>query len=300
MARTQKKSALGRYLNTEVLSHMGRMRIRPRGRVLGDLAGDHKSSLQGFAVEFAGHREYVPGDDTKHIDWRVYYKANKYFIKQYEAETNLIAHILLDCSESMTYGSGDQQKWEYAATLATTLSYMIISRRDKVSFGLFDDKLISHYPPSQAFNQVHKIDELLTGYEPKQKTDMGRTLMEFAPRLGKRSVVLIISDCFDDLDGLLKGLQRFLYDNHDVVLFHIMHHDELSFPFDGNVHFVGMEEMEELKTDAQQLRQAYQEVVGRYLDNLTRGCERNGVEYVLMDTSVPVQITLAQHLASRH
>lgn len=278
---------------------MMHFRFHPRGRVIGDLVGDHKSPFAGFAVEFAGHREYAPGDDTRHIDWRVYYKYNRYFIKQYEAETNLIANILLDASESMMYGEAMQRKWDYAATLAVTLSYLIVRKRDKAGFGLFDDKVIMRLPPSQTMLQPRRMDEVIAKHHPAQKTDMERVMMEFAPRLGRRGVVMVISDFFDDVERILRGIQRFRYDLHDVVLFHIMHRDELSFPFDGNIRFDGLEGIPEIKTDAQQVRARYRQVVSDYLDTLSRGCERSNVEYVLMDTSIPLEVTLARYMAGR-
>lgn len=300
MATTpQSKSALGRYLDSRVLARLMHFRFKPRERVIGDLVGDHKSPFAGFAVEFAGHREYTPGDDIRHIDWRVYYKHHRYFIKQYEAETNLIAHILLDASESMLYGEAAQQKWTYAASLAVTLSYLIVRKRDKTGFGLFDDKILLHLPASQSMLQPSRMDGLMEKHTPARKTDMGKVLMEFAPRLGRRGVVMIISDCFDDEERILSGIRRFRYDLHDVILFHVLHRDELAFPFDGNVRFEGLEGMPEIKTDAQQVRARYREIVSGYLDRLGRGCERSSVEYVLMDTSIPLEVTLARHLAGR-
>jgi uncharacterized protein (DUF58 family) len=292
-------SALGRYLDARILTRLMHLRLRPRGRVYGDLAGDHKSPLLGFAVEFGGHRGYVPGDDIKHIDWRVYYKVGKYYIKQYEAETNLIAHILLDCSESMTYGEDAFRKWEYAATLAATLSHLIIAKRDKVSLGLFDDKVVDFLSPSQSILQVREIDSRLADHVPREKTDMGRVLSDFATRCGRRRVIIIISDFFDEVDRIMHGVERLRYDNHDVIVFHVLHKDEMAFPFDGNIRFEGMEEMGDVKTDAQQVREAYRRVVEEYLEDFSRKCEKIGIEYVLMDTAVPVEVSLARLLSQR-
>jgi len=300
MAKTVAKSKLGRYLDSRILSYLMRLRLNPNQRVIGDLSGDHKSPLSGFAVEFAGHREYVPGDDTKYIDWVAYSKHDKYFIKQYEAETNMKAHLLLDASESMNYGDGDTNKWSYAATLCATLSHLVISRRDKASFGLFDDSIVHYMPPTQSILQVQKIDEILGARTPSAKTDLGRVLSEFAPRLGTAGMVIVISDFFDDVEKILHGLQRFRYDKHDVVACQVLHRDELLFPFEGNVRFDGMEEMEDIRTDAQQIRASYQNALAEHLDRFTRGCENAGVEYVLMDTGVPVEVSLARYLAGRN
>lgn len=299
MVKAAKSSALGRYLDAKILTRLMHVRLKARGRVYGDLAGDHKSPLTGFAVEFAGHRGYVPGDNIKHIDWRVYYKQGRYCIKQYEAETNLIAHVLLDCSESMMYGEGGAQKWAYASQLAVTLSHLVIAKRDKFGLGLFDDKVVEFLPPSQSMFRIHEIDKRLAGQQTSEKTDLARVLMDMAPRCGKRRVIMIVSDFFDDVDNIIKGLQRFRYDGHDVILFHILHRDELTFPFDGNIRFEGLEGLPELKTDAQQLRDAYRKNFEEYLESFSRSAERMGAEYVLMDTSVPVDVALLRPLTAR-
>jgi uncharacterized protein (DUF58 family) len=292
-------SKLGRYLDARVLSRLAHMRLKPRGRVYGDLAGDHKSPLLGFAVEFAGHRQYVPGDDIKHIDWRAYYKQGRYYLKQYEAETNLVAHTLLDCSESMRYGEGAQQKWDYAATLAVTLTHLVVAKRDKMSLGLFDEKVVRYWRPSQALRQVWEIDKVLSEHAPTAKTDLARVMNDFASRFGRRQVVMVLSDFFDDVDNVLRGLQRFRHAGHDVIVFHILHRDELAFPFDGNVRFEGFEGMGIYKTDAQQIREGYRKSLEAYLERFAKGCEGMGAEYVLMDTSVPVEVSLARLLAGR-
>ena len=299
MAKTVSKSALGRYLDSRILTRLASLRLNPRGRVIGDLSGDHKSPLSGFAVEFAGHREYVPGDDTKYIDWVAYYKHGRYYVKQYEAETNMKAYVLLDASASMNYGAGATNKWQYAATLCATLSHLIIHKLDKAGFGMFDSEVVQFVPASQSTLQVRKIDDMLGARKPESKTDLGRVLSEFAPRLGKGGMVLVISDFFDEPDRILRGLQRFRYDKHDVVAFHVLHRDELTFPFEGNVRFDGLEEPSDIRTDTQQIRASYQRALSKYLEALTKGCERNGVEYVLMDTSIPVEISLARYLAAR-
>jgi uncharacterized protein (DUF58 family) len=300
MPKTVTRSALGKYLDSRILSRLMTLRLNPRGRVIGDLSGDHKSPLSGFAVEFAGHREYVPGDDTKYIDWVAYSRHERYYIKQFEAETNMKAHILLDASASMDYGEGPTNKWQYGAFLCATLSHLVVAKRDKAAFGLFDERILHYMPPSQSRLQVRKIDELLEGRQPKDKTDLGRVLSEFAPRLGKCGLVIVVSDCFDEVGPLLRGLQRFRYDKHDVVLLHVLHRDELTFPFDGNVRFDGIEAAASIRTDGQQIRASYRRRFADYLDALTRGCEKIRVEYVLMDTSVPIEIGLAQYLAGRN
>ena len=196
------KSILSRYIDAEVLGKVQGTPVKPRGLVMGNLAGAHKSPLHGFAVEFAGHREYVIGDDTRHIDWRVFYKRDKYFIKQYEMETNFTAHLVLDVSASMRYGEEKQQKMLYAAQMLTTLGYSIIKQSDRVSLSTFDEKVRGYVPPGNSMVQIQRMTEHLDEIEPKEKTDMSECLSEVAGRTGRREIVMIFSDFFTDLDEL--------------------------------------------------------------------------------------------------
>jgi uncharacterized protein (DUF58 family) len=228
------KSVLSRYLNPEVLSHVADRPFDPKGLVIGNLAGAHKSPLAGFAVEFAGHREYVPGDDPKHVDWRVYFTRDKLFVKQYELETNFVCHLVLDMSASMRYGEGHSQKLEYAAQMATTLGYSVIRQSDKVSLATFDDQVRGVVPPSNSMDQIVRMTHHLDEMNPVEKTDMAACLNELAGRLGRREIVMIFSDFFADLDSIESALQRMRYSKHEVVLFQVLHHDELAFQFEGS------------------------------------------------------------------
>src|ERR1041384_8047558 len=195
-------SVLPRYLTPEVLARMAQRPIEPRGLVLGNLAGAHKSPLSGFAVEFAGHREYVWGDDPKHIDWRLYFTRDKYFIKQYEMETNFVCHLLLDVSASMRYGDEDEQKLLYAAQMATTLGYSIVRQSDKVSLATFDERVLGFVPPSNSMGQVIRMTNHLDEIQPVQKTRMAECLTELNGRMKRREIVMIFSDFFTDLNAL--------------------------------------------------------------------------------------------------
>jgi uncharacterized protein (DUF58 family) len=283
-------SILSRYLDPEVLSRMAGRTLDPRGLVVGALAGHHKSPLSGFAVEFAGHREYVPGDDPKHIDWRVFFNRDKYFIKQYEMETNFVCHLLLDVSASMRYGDGGQQKLLAAAQMAVTLAHCIVRQADKVSLLTFDEQVLAFLPPGSTPAQIAQMAEHLDTIEPVKKTRMADCLSDAHGRMGRREIVLVFSDFFTDLDALEKSLQRFRYDKHEVVLFQVMHHDELEFKLDGMVKFRGLEVAEELLAQPAELRR-------RYLEAL--GCNRNQIERVLVDTSRDRAEVLIDHLNQR-
>lgn len=293
------KSILSRYLDPEVLSRMAGRHLEPRGLVLGNLAGAHKSPLSGFAVEFAGHREYAPGDDPKHIDWRVYFTRDKYFIKQYEMETNFVCHLVLDVSASMRYGDEQQQKMLYAAQMATTLGYSIVRQSDKVSLATFDERVLGVVPPSNSMGQVVRMTEHLDTIEPVQKTRLADCLMELAGRMGRREIVMIFSDFFTDLDQLEDVLQRMRYSRHEVVLYQVLHHDELHFEFDGMIKFVGLELPEELLTQPNELRRSYLQALQRFNDRFDEMCQQNRVERVLVDTSRDMGEVFVDYLNQR-
>jgi len=278
------KNVLTRYLNPEVLSRVADRDIEPRGLVIGNLAGAHKSPLSGFAVEFAGHREYVPGDDPKHIDWRVYYNRDKFFIKQYEMETNFVCHLVLDISASMRYGEGPQQKMHYASEMVATLGYSIVNQTDKVSLATFDDRVRGWIPPSNSMDQVIRMTQHLDESVPIEKTSLGDCLMEIAGRTRRREIVMVFSDFFGSLDSLESALQRLRYANHEVVLFRVLHPDELNFQFDGMIKFIGLEIPDQLLAQTEDLRQGYLAALARFNEQLDEIAQRYRCEVVRVDT----------------
>ena len=292
-------SVLSRYLDPDVLSRIAERHIEPRGLVLGNLAGSHKSPLSGFAVEFAGHREYVRGDDPKHIDWRLYFKRDKYFIKQYEMETNFICHLVLDVSASMRYGEARQQKMQYAAQMAVTMGHAVVRQSDRVSLTTFDETLLGTVPPGNSMAQVVRLTELLDSIKPVKKTRIADCLIELAGKIGRREIVMIFSDFLTDLDSLEKALQRMRYNHHEVVLFHVMHHDELAFEFNGPIKFVGLETPDELFAQPEDLRRAYLAALGRMTDLLHEICQNNRIECVPVDTSRDLAEVLVDYLNHR-
>ncbi len=279
------KSVLSRYLDPQTLSQMADRHIQPRGLVIGNLAGAHKSPLSGFAVEFAGHREYVPGDDPKHIDWRVYFTRDKYFIKQYEMETNFNCHMVIDVSASMRYGDDGAQKMLYAAQMACSLGYSILRQSDKVSLGTFDDQVRGFIPPSNSMAQMLRMTGHLDQIQPVEKTRMADCLNELLGRMRSREIIMVFSDFFTDLDALEEVLQRMRYNRHEVVLFQVMHHDELAFEFDGMIKFIGLEAPDELLAQPDDLRRGYLAALDRFNTRFEDICQHNRVERVLVDTS---------------
>lgn len=292
-------SILSRYLDPEALGRMLHRRIEPRGLVLGNLAGAHKSPLSGFAVEFAGHREYVPGDDPKHLDWRVYFRRDKYFVKQYEMETNFVCHLVLDCSASMRYGQGDEQKLLYAARMATTLGHQIVHESDKVSLATFDTRVLGFVPPSNSMAQIVRMTEHLDQIVPREKTDMAGCLADLIGRMQRREIVIVFSDFFTDLDTLEPVLQRMRYQRHEVVLFQVLHHDELAFDFEGMTKFVGLEADDTLLAEPHELQAAYLKALNAFNERFEDVCQRNRCERVLVDTRREMAEVLIDYLNQR-
>jgi len=293
------KSVLSRYLDPVTLSHVADRHVEPRGLVLGNLAGAHKSPLAGFAVEFAGHREYVVGDDPRHLDWRLYFTRDRYFIKQYEMETNFVCHLIVDVSASMRFGTGPQQKLDYALRMASALGFSIIRQNDKVSLSTFDNQVRGFIPPSNSKAQIIRMAEHLDQIQPVEKGDMSQCLTELVGRMRRREIVMIFSDFFTDLEALENALQLMRFNQHEVVLFHVMHHEELSFEMDGMVKFVGLEDDDEMLTQTEDIRCGYLQAVQDYCDAFNGICQRNRIERVEVDTRRDVTEVLVDYLNQR-
>ena len=297
------QAILTRYIQPEVLSRVEHYTFQPRELVEGTLAGAEKSQFHGFAVEFASHGEYVAGDDIRHLDWKVYYRHDKHVIKQYEMETNLVCHLMLDVSSSMRYGekgdNADQQKLLYAARIATTLGYLIVERSDKVSLTLFDEEIRASLKPSNTMGQILKMTETLDAMDPVNKTKIGPSLMDLAARAGRRGIIVIFSDFFVDLADLEAALQRLRYDRHEVVLMQTLHADELNFNLPGMVRFVGLEDEDAYLTRPDDIRMAYLEALKKHGEELSRICETNACERVVCDTSRNMAELFADYLQKR-
>lgn len=287
------------YLKPDVLARAESLGLKARQVVEGLRVGDHKSPYKGFSVEFVQHREYVPGDDIRHIDWKSYGRSERYTIKQYEQETNFIAHLLVDCSNSMRYGAGETNKLEYAKLIAASLAYLIVRQRDSVALRVFNNAWAAELPPSSQLGHINAITHTLEETQPRDKTRIGLLLDEVADRISRRGLIFLISDCFDDVEATIAGLRHLRFRGHEVVLFHVMHRDEVEFPLDGNVRFVGLEGFEELMSRPHLLRPAYLRAVQRYLTELQKGCDGSGVDYVRMVTNRPLVTALGEYLVRR-
>jgi len=292
-----------KYFQPEVLSKISRLELRARRVVEGFVSGMHKSPYKGFSVEFANHRPYVPGDDIRHIDWRVYGKADRFFIKEYEEETNLRTHLLLDCSGSMAYpahaGTARMTKWDYAATVAVSLAYLLISQQDAVGLTLFDSDIRERLPISTNYASLYMMAAVVESHAPSKVSDV-RFFQHVAGHVPRRGMVVILSDLLTDIDEIILGLQRMRYAQHDVLVLHVLDHDELEFPFADRTLFEGLEVVDqEVLTDPQALRRSYLDAVQGFIRKLRGVCLDQRIDYALMSTADPLDVALTTFLATR-
>lgn len=289
-----------RYFDTETVSKLAGIGFKPSGLVEGNLVGNHRSPFHGFAIEFAGHRGYVPGDEIKHLDWTAYYKTGKYFLKQYEQETNFLAHIVVDVSESMGFSYKHGSKLDYALFMATSIAQIIVSQSDKVGFYFFADGIVDEIPVTGGIDIAARIAGTVEGMPaPKAKESIGESLRLVAERIGRRRVVFLISDFFADPDNTLDGIKRLIDAKHEVVLLHIVDPIELNFAVDGRVELVELEGEERLKLTANQIRESYGEVFHSFLEELRGRSLRLGAEYILCDMSRSFGFHLAEYFSAR-
>ena len=288
-----------RYLEPLTLAKVRSLELKARLIVEGYLSGMHKSPYHGFSVEFAQHREYVPGDDIKHIDWKVYGRTGRFYLKQYEEETNLICWILLDISDSMRYGSTAVTKYDYASMAAAALAYMVLGQSDSVGFVTFDDDVRNFLKPSSQPSQLKQMVNLLNEGGGRAKSRMGPLFHSLAERMTRRSIIFILSDMFDEVPEILAGFKHLRHKRHEVVLWHILDGAELTFPFQESTLFRGLEQYPELLTDPRSLRDSYLEQIEMFIRDLKRGCRDQNIDYVQLRTDTPLNVALSSYLAHR-
>jgi uncharacterized protein (DUF58 family) len=286
-------------LDPVAISKAENLGLNARYIVEGYMAGEHKSPYHGFAVEFAQHREYTHGDDTRHLDWKVVGRTDRYYIKQYEQETNYVAHLLLDGSESMQYASGKISKLQYGKMMAACLAYLILYQRDAVALGLFDQTVRDYTPRSDSRATIHKLMAKLAAFDPRDQTNIGSVLHDMARQIRRKGIVIVISDFFDDEQRVLDGIQHLRFGGNEVVVFHVMDPYELEFPFTGLVEFDGLEQVPKVLTRPSEIRKSYLREVEAFRTRLRNGCERNQCHYNLINTSQPLHEVLNAYLAFR-
>jgi uncharacterized protein (DUF58 family) len=288
-----------KYLDPVTLAKIEGLDLKARLVVEGYIAGLHKSPYHGFSVEFAEHREYAPGDDIKHVDWKLWGRTDKLYLKQYEEETNLITYLLLDASESMRYHSGDVSKFDYARYIAAALAYLVLRQQDSVGLATYDDQVRQFIRPSSHPSHLNQILHLMDVSMPERRTDVSGIFHDLAERFKKRGLVVILSDLFDDVSSLLSGLKHFRHRRHEVVLFQVLDAAELDFPFEDTTLFKGLEEMPAVLSEPRALRHAYQQEFAGFLTEVRRGCRAHQVDHVLLRTDQRLDVALSAYLSAR-
>jgi uncharacterized protein (DUF58 family) len=293
-------STAEKYLKPEVVRQIGRLDLRAQFIVKGFLQGLHASPFQGFSVEFSEHRKYTTGDNPQDIDWLVYAKTDKYYVKKFEAETNITGYLVLDASRSMAYTYRQQlNKFDYSICLAAALAYLMIHQQDPVGLITFDDKIRNSLPPRSKRTQLGNIFSLLARLTPTGQTGLAKALTQVAAMLRHRSLIMIFSDLLADPDPIIKSLRRLRHGGHDVILFHVLDEAEAKFPFEGMIEFEEPESHETLQVDAAGYRASYLTEVEAFCDRYRREARQSGIDYVRLDTSMQFDKALAEYLVSR-
>ena len=290
-----------KYLEPDFVSKLKGLELRARMVVEGFIAGMHKSPYHGFSVEFAEHRQYMPGDNIRDIDWKVYAKSDRYYIKQYEEETNLKAYLLLDCSKSMAYSSDEKRvnKLDYAGMLSGALSYMLLKQRDAVGLVTFDEKMRKYIPPRSKSGHLHLLLNEIAHQEPSDTTNISATLHEMAERIKRRGLVILMSDLLDEPEKIISGLKHFRYNNHEVIVFHILDPRERDFAFPREAIFKDMETGEEVTTLPFQIKKDFASEVKEFSDSIASACRQSNIDYIPIDTSMPFDKALYAFLSKR-
>ena len=296
MVDTKKK-----YLDPQTLSKLDGLQLRARKIIEGYVSGPHRSPYHGFSIEFTQHRQYVPGDDLRHVDWKVFGRTDKVYLKQYEEETNLVSYLLLDTSESMLF-QGEHSplsKLDYAKCIAASLAYLVLQQQDSVGLATFDTKIRQYVRPSGQPSHLKQLLHTLEQSPGEKKTSIGPLFHDLAERFKKRGIVVILSDLFDDPEKILAGIKHFRHRQHDVIVFHILDVEEREFPFNQMMRFCGLEHWPDRITDPRQLRQIYLREMEKFLQKIAVGCRGQQVDYVPLLTDQSLDIALSSYLAGR-
>jgi uncharacterized protein (DUF58 family) len=289
-----------KYLKPSVINQIKRLDLRAQFVIKGFLHGLHASPFHGFSVEFSEHRKYTQGDDLKDIDWQVFAKTDKYYVKKFESETNITGFLAMDLSRSMGYTYQQElTKFDYAICLAASLAYLMISQQDPVGLVTFNDRVRQSLAPKSKRTQLSNLLSLLSNLEPEGKTDFKHSMGQMASMLKTRSLVMIFSDFLVDEKDTLDALIRLRHSGHDVILFHVLDEAEVNFPFNGVYKMRDPETDEEIKVDADGFRKSYLEQINKFRDDLAANCRSSGVDYVPIDTSMQFDTALIEYLHSR-
>jgi len=289
-----------KYLDPVFLSKLANMDLVARCAVEGFFSGLHPSPLHGFSVEYSDHRQYHAGDEVKFVDWKVFGRSDKLYIKRFQQETNATVYILLDNSKSMSFsGDGSVRKIDYACFLTAALSYLMLSQGDSTSLVLFEDRVTKQIPPRSKRTHLNTILAALQNNRPGGQTNLANVLHTVAETMKRRGLVILISDLLDDEDDIFNGLAHLKFLAHDVIVFHVMDHQELTLDYEGLIQFEDLESKEKMQTFPQSIRAGYQSRVAEYLDEIKRTAGKNDIDYCLIDTSQTLDKALIAYLAKR-
>jgi uncharacterized protein (DUF58 family) len=287
------------FLDPAVVARLGTLELKARSIVEGFLSGLHRSPFKGFSVEFAEYRQYIPGDDLSTIDWKVYARSDRYYVKKFEEETNLDCHVMLDVSNSMAYGSGPMTKFEYGACIAASLAYLMNRQRDAVGLTAFDENIVAMLPASSRPGHLRAMLVTLDRLRPGRRTDVSKPLHQLADSLVKRGMVVLISDLLDDPESVIRGLKHFQFRGNDVIVFHVLDPDELDFPFERATRFEDLETAEEIMAVPGAVRDHYLKEIGALIDRYRRQLGAAGIDYQLLSTKHPLELALLSYLSTR-
>ena len=289
------------FLDPRALAKLGGLKLRARRVVEGFVAGLHRSPKHGFSIEFAQHRDYTPGDDLRYVDWKAYGRTDKLYVKQFEDETNLVCYIVLDISESMTYGSDSESltKLAYAQTAAASLAWLVLHQRDAVGLITCDTQVRANVRPSTTPAHLKQMIAAMEGSDSHEQTAIEQVLHDVAERLHRRTLVIVISDFLDDVDSIIAGLRHLRHKQHEVRLLQVLDPAEVDFPFDQPMLFKGLEQLSDIVADGHAFRAAYLEEFSRYQRQLATQCRGLQVDYLLVRTDQPVERALSQLCAVR-
>ena len=288
-----------KYLDPHTLNKLSNLSLKARFIVEGFIIGLHKSPYHGFSVEFSEHRPYTYGDEIKNIDWKLWSRTDKYFIKQFEEETNLKAHIILDQSQSMNYTSNTLTKFEYAKMLAASFSYLLIKQQDAVGLALFDNKISYKIPPKSVPSHLNVLLKTMEKSQPGSKTDISKVLHHYAESINKRGLVIVLSDLFDDPEKIITALKHFRYKGHEVLVFQILDQDELEFKFNKRTKFIDKETGETIITNPWHFRSKYLENMNKFFDKINKGCRANKIQHTIVSTNDSLDKALTDFLIKR-
>jgi uncharacterized protein (DUF58 family) len=287
------------YFDPVTLSKLSTLLLRARYVVEGLISGLHTSPYKGFSVEFSEHRQYAPGDEIRHIDWKAYGKFDRYYIKEYEEETNLRCYLLVDASASMDYRSDSVSKFDYACYLAAALAYVMLNQQDLVGLITFADGIRQQLPPRSSPGHLHAVIDSLEHTAPGGDTNLGRTLHHIASQLKRRGLVIVLSDLLDEPAEVMQGLRHLRYHRHEVLVFHILDHDEIAFPFTQLTQFEDLEEDLRVVTDPRAIAVDYRAQIQQFIKDYETLCRRRAIDYTLFSTRTPLDKGLLKYLARR-